>query len=127
MTGFEPGDDVFGICARSFAEYVGVGIDKLAPKRHRRYLRGLLASIVPYQRWGIAPVAAARDFHIMFKGGWRTAIFHQIALLERDGTRISLAVLTSGGTGDAYGRETEAGIASRVLSRLPTRRVGGGS
>ena len=32
VTGFEPGDDVFGICARSFAEYVGVGIDKLAPK-----------------------------------------------------------------------------------------------
>ena len=32
VTGFEPGDDVFGICARSFAEYVGVGTDKLAPK-----------------------------------------------------------------------------------------------
>ena len=63
----------------------------------------------------------------MFKGGWRTAIAHQVALLQRDGTRISLAVLTSGSPSDAYGRETEAGIAGRVLSRLPTRRVGGGS
>ena len=60
-------------------------IDKLAPKRHRSYLRGLLGSIVPSQRWGIAPVAQARDFHIMFKGGWRTNISHQVALLERDG------------------------------------------
>ena len=102
-------------------------IDRLAPRRHRAYLRHLLGSIVSSQRWGIAPVAEERGFAIMFKGGWRTAIAHQVALLQRDGTRISLAVLTSGSPSDAYGRETEAGIAGRVLSRLPTRRVGGGS
>jgi hypothetical protein len=102
-------------------------IDRLAPKRHRAYLRHLLGSIVSWQRWGIAPVAARRGFHIMFKGGWRTAIAHQVALLERDGTRISLAVLTSGSPSDAYGRATEEGIASRVLARLPRRRAGVGS
>ena len=102
-------------------------IDRLAPRRHRAYLRDLLGSIVSSQRWGIAPVAKERGFAIMFKGGWRTAIAHQVALLQRDGTRVSLAVLTSGSPSDAYGRETEAGIAARVLSRLPTRRAGGGS
>jgi hypothetical protein len=96
-------------------------IDKLAPKRHRRYLRGLLASISPGQRWGIAPVAEARDFHIMFKGGWRINISHQVALLERDGQRIALAVLTSGAS-DGYGRLTETGVAERVLASRPRRR-----
>ena len=93
-------------------------IDKLAPERHRRYLRGLLGSIVSYQRWGIAPVAEARDFHILFKGGWRTNISHQVALLERDGQRIALAVLTSGAP-DPYGRLTETGVAERVLAKRP--------
>ena len=95
-------------------------IDKLAPERHRRYLRGLLGSIAPYQRWGIAPVAAARDFHIMFKGGWRNNISHQVALLERDGQRLALAVLTSGAS-DGYGRLTETGVAERVLAKRPRR------
>jgi Beta-lactamase enzyme family len=95
-------------------------IDRLAPRRHRSYLRRLLASIVGWQRWGIAPVAEERGFTIMFKGGWRTRIAHQVALLERDGRRIALAVLTSG-TGDAYGRATQSGIAARVLAKRPAR------
>ena len=95
-------------------------IDKLAPERHRTYLRGLLASIVASQRWGIAPVAAERDFRIMFKGGWRTNISHQVALLERDGQRMSLAVLTRG-AGDGYGRLTETGVAERILAARPPR------
>ena len=32
VTGSKPGDEVFGICAGSFAEYVCVRTDKLAPK-----------------------------------------------------------------------------------------------
>jgi beta-lactamase class A len=97
-------------------------IDQLTPRRHRGYLRRLLGSIVPSQRWGIAPVAEERGFHVMFKGGWRTGIFHQVALLERDDRRIALAVLTSG-TEHGYGRETQAGIAARVLSRPGHRPV----
>jgi hypothetical protein len=103
-----------------------VRIDRLAPRRHRDYLRGLLASIVPSQRWGIAPVAEARGFRIMFKGGWRTGIFHQVALLERDDRRLALAILTSG-TDHGYGRETQSGIAARVLSRAPRRPAAGGA
>lgn len=90
-------------------------IDRLAPKRHRGYARQLLAGIVAPQRWGIAPVAAARHFKVFFKSGWRKGIEHQVALLERAGRRIALAVLTSGEAA-AYGRATEAGIASRVLA-----------
>ena len=95
-------------------------IDALTPPRHRGYLRQLLASVVPRQRWGIAPVAEARGFRIMFKGGWRRGIAHQIALLERNGRRIALAVLTSGTSG-AYGRASQAGVAARVLARPPPR------
>lgn len=101
-------------------------IDRLAPSRHRAYLRDLLASIVPSQRWGIAPVAEARGFHVMLKGGWRTDVFHQVALLERDDRRVALAVLTRG-AGHGYGRETQAGIAARVLSRPPPRPVEAGA
>jgi hypothetical protein len=93
-------------------------IDRLAPKRHRRYLRGLLAGIVPSQRWGIAPIAESRGFRVLFKGGWRTNLSHQVALLERDGARMALAVLTSGAP-DPYGRLTETGVAARILARLP--------
>jgi hypothetical protein len=41
---------------------------------------------------------------------------HQAALLERDGRRISLAILTSGEPSMSYGEATLAGIAARVLA-----------
>jgi hypothetical protein len=53
---------------------------------------------------------------VCFKGGWRTGIIHQVALLERDGRRVALAVLTRS-PGMAYGEATIAGIAARVLAR----------
>jgi hypothetical protein len=92
-------------------------IDRLVPQRHRAYARALLAGIVGPQRWGIAPVARARHYAAFFKGGWRKGITHQAALLERDGRRIGLAVLTSDEPTQAYGRATLAGVATRVLSR----------
>jgi hypothetical protein len=91
-------------------------IDRLVPKARRAYARSLLAGIVAPQRWGIAPVAAGRSYRIFFKGGWRDDIVHQVALLERGGERISLAILTSGEPSMAYGEATLAGIAARVLA-----------
>jgi hypothetical protein len=88
-------------------------IDKLVPRRHRQYARELLASVTPYQRWGIARAAKGR-FRVFFKGGWRANVNHQIALLERKGRRFSLAVLTD--ENGAYGQRTEEGIA-RILLR----------
>ncbi len=90
-------------------------IDKLMPSRHRAYGMTLLASIVPYERWGIAPVAARHHMRIFFKGGWRTGITHQIALLEKGHRRISLAVMTTGEPSIPYGEQTIQGIAERVF------------
>lgn len=91
-------------------------IDRLVPLTHRKLARALLSSIIVGQRWGIATVARERGFRAFFKGGWRSGIEHQAALLVApDGRRLAVAVLTSGSPSSAYGRATEEGIARRVL------------
>jgi hypothetical protein len=99
-------------------------IDRLVPRRHRGYARGLLRSVVPYQRWGI-PRALPRRTRVYFKGGWRPAgsgwIVHQVALLERGRRRMSLAVLTDRDRSEGYGHETIRGIAARLLPVLAER------
>jgi hypothetical protein len=90
-------------------------IDRLVPAEHRAYARRLLASIVSWQRWGIADAAARRGFSVRFKGGWRTAITHQVALLQRHGRRLAIAVLTGGEPSMAYGEDTIEGSTERLL------------
>jgi hypothetical protein len=92
-------------------------IDRLVPRAHRRYARKLLSSIVPGQRWGIAPVARRKRLKIFFKGGWVPGITHQVALLQRrrDGKRIAVAVLTRNSPSMAYGEQTIEGVAARLL------------
>jgi Beta-lactamase enzyme family len=90
-------------------------IDRLVPAAHRRFARSLLSSIVTSQRWGIPPIAQRHGLKAFFKGGWRTAITHQVALLEKGDRRIALAVFTSGEPSMGYGEQTIAGIAARVL------------
>jgi hypothetical protein len=90
-------------------------IDRLVPAAHRRYARKLLSSIVSRQRWGIARAARRARVKVFFKGGWRKDVTHQVALLERGGRRIALAVLTNGSPSQAYCEETIERIAARII------------
>ncbi len=57
VTGFQPGDEVFGVCDGSFAEYVSIRTDKLAPKPTS--LSFDEAAAVPIS--GLAAIQAVRD------------------------------------------------------------------
>jgi D-alanyl-D-alanine dipeptidase len=96
-------------------------IDRLIPKRSRAYARGLLSSVVSYQRWGFSSFAGAAGFRTFFKGGWRGTglgqLVHEAALFERGRTRVSMAVLTDGNPSHEYGTETLQGVAQRVFAR----------
>ena len=100
-------------------------IERLLPRRHRRYALHLLASIVPSQRWGIAHLRYP-GWRLHFKSGWGSgsgASEHQAALLRRSGDRVAVAIFTSGSPSAAYARETQRGVAARLLRRLRLRRV----
>jgi hypothetical protein len=92
------------------------------PSRHRDYALGLLASIVPEQRWGIGEVPTP-GWTQHFKGGWGSgsgAVDHQVALLRyEDGTRVAVAVMTTGNPDHEYGKATLRGVFRRLLSDLP--------
>jgi len=96
-------------------------IDRLVPKASRGYARGLLSSIVSYQRWGFSRYSLAVGFKTFFKGGWRGTgagqLVHEAALFERGPTRISMAVLTDGNPSHDHGAETLRGVAQRLFRR----------
>jgi hypothetical protein len=92
-------------------------IDGYVPERHRSYARFLLAHVIPSQRWGIPPVVPD-GYRIFFKGGWGSGtgrVTHQVALLEKGVTRISLAILTEFNPSHQYGTATIRGVAGRLL------------
>lgn len=93
-------------------------IDSYVPARHRRYAMRLLASIVPWQRWGVARVAPA-GWKLYFKGGWSTGtglVDHQVALITLGEKRISLCITTRFNPDHAYGKQTLRGVAARLLT-----------
>ncbi len=97
-------------------------IEGYVAPRHRRYALGLLAGIVPAERWGIGEVAP-RGWKLYFKGGWGYStglLDHQVVLLVRGCARVSIAVLTMHDGSHAYGKQTLRGIFSRLLRGLPT-------
>jgi hypothetical protein len=123
MTGFVESPSSCWGCARITARdqtRFFLAIDRLLPERHRAYGLGLLARIVPRQRWGVGRVRM-RGWSLYFKGGWgsgRGLVDHQVALLTRGRERVSVAVLTSGSPGHAYATETLRGVFLRVLRPL---------
>jgi zinc D-Ala-D-Ala dipeptidase len=100
--------------ARLFAR-----IDRLVPRRNRRYARELLAGIVPRHRWGFSRAARRAGFRILFKGGWRRTprgrLVHEAALLQRGRMRLALVMLTDGSPSHRYGTATLRGVAERLL------------
>jgi beta-lactamase class A len=101
-------------------------IDSLVPARHRAYATRLLRTIVPSQRWGMAQ-AIPEGWRLYFKGGWGSgsgAVDHQVGLLRRGEHRISVAVMTTGNPGHAYGKATLEGVTRRLLRGLGPQVVG---
>ena len=99
--------------ARFFA-----ALNELIVPEYRAYALALLSSISPEQSWGI-PAVSRPEWQTFFKSGWLTdkngSLVHQVALLERDGSAMAIAVLTDRNQHDAYGRRTIRGIAERLL------------
>jgi hypothetical protein len=99
-------------------------IDSYIAPLHRRYGMHLLASITPLQRWGIGEVTP-RGWTPYFKGGWGSGtglLDHQVVLLQRGCSRVSIAVLTMFDGSHEYGKETLKGIFSELLRGFPQGR-----
>jgi Beta-lactamase enzyme family len=120
MRNFET-NPVWGGCqvtARDQARFF-YRLRSLVPTRHRSYALGLLARIIPAQRWGI-PAASPPGWRVHFKGGWfpdngGAWRVHQAALLRMGGRRLSVGVLSSGAPTFGYGAATVEGVAARLL------------
>ncbi len=95
-------------------------IDRYIAPLHRAYALRLLATIVSWQRWGVARVAPA-GWQLYFKGGWGSgtgAVDHQVALLTRGPDRVALAIMTLDDGTHLYGQQTLQGLAQRLLAGL---------
>lgn len=95
--------------------------ESFVPVRHRAYAMGLLAGIVPRQRWGFGRLALPAGWAVFFKGGWGSGtglVEHQVALLRRGEERVAVAILTTGSPSHAYGKRTLRGVAARLLRGL---------
>jgi hypothetical protein len=107
------------ITAADMARFFG-DLDRALARRHRKYAKGLLGSIVETQRWGIPKVAEPK-WAVRFKGGWLPshALAHQAAeLRERHGGReLSMVVLTDDQPSHGYAIETVRAVAKRLLGR----------
>jgi hypothetical protein len=95
-----------------------LSLERLLPERHRAYALGLLRTIVPEQRWGVAQ-AIPKGWELYFKGGWGVArVDHQVGLLRRGEDRVAIAVLTVGSPSHAYAAATLEGVSRRLVRGL---------
>ncbi len=94
-------------------------MDSLIPKEFVGYARNLLSNIASYESWGIPAIARPLGYDVFFKAGWRpspdTFLVHQIARLEKDGHRFSLAIMTDGDPDMGYGIDTIQGTTQALL------------
>ncbi len=111
--------------------------DRMIPAGTRDYARELMSSIDRRQRWGFPRPALDLGFEAFFKIGWRATVagrlVHAVGMFERDGERVSLAVLTDGNASHDFGTDTIRGAAERAFrgvppgARSPGRQGGAGS
>jgi hypothetical protein len=99
-----------------------LNLPRWVPARHRDTALALLRTIVPSQRWGIARVRP-RGWALHFKGGWTSIVQNQVGVFRRGRRRVAVAVLTANNPDYAYGRETQRGIAQRLLRGLQPESV----
>jgi hypothetical protein len=107
---------------REFARFM-YKLRRYVPKRHERYALRLLSSIKGSQRWGVGE-AKPRGWKLYFKGGWGSgtgAVGHQVALLERHGCRVALAMFTTSSPSHDYASRTLEGMANRLTDDLRRR------
>ena len=94
-------------------------MDSLIPEEFVGYARNLLSHIAGYESWGIPAVARPLGYTVFFKAGWRpspdTFLVHQIARLEKDGHRFSVAIMTDGDPDMGYGIDTIQGTTQALL------------
>ncbi len=97
--------------------------DRMIPAGTREYARALMSSIDRRQRWGFPRPALDLGFEAFFKIGWRGTVagrlVHAVGMFERDGERVSLAVLTDGNPSHDYGTDTIRGAAERAFRGIP--------
>ena len=96
-------------------------LDRYIPAGHRGYARYLLSHVVASQRWGIGRTHHP-NWDYFFKGGWGSGtgwVDHQVAFIERGGTRIGLAVMITGSPSHDYGKQTLHGMFERLMRDLP--------
>jgi hypothetical protein len=96
-------------------------IERYIAPLHRAYSMHLLASIVPWERWGIGEVAP-RGWRLYFKGGWGYGtglLDNQVVLLVRGCVRVSIGVLSMYDGSHPYGKQNLKGIFSRLLRGFP--------
>lgn len=97
--------------------------DRMIPAGTRGYARELMSSIDRRQRWGFPRPALDLGFEAFFKIGWRATaagrLVHAVGMFERDGERVSLAVLTDGNPSHDYGTDTIRGAAERAFRGVP--------
>jgi zinc D-Ala-D-Ala dipeptidase len=97
--------------------------DRMIPAGTRDYARGLMSSIDRRQRWGFPRPALDLGFEAFFKIGWRGTsagrLVHAVGMFEREGERLSLAVLTDENPSHEYGTDTIRGAAERVFRGIP--------
>jgi len=123
MVDFEPDGGWWGfseISAADMARFFYVQ-DRLIPRQFDGYSRWLLSHIEASESWGIPAAARPYGFEVFFKGGWlpiSEGLVNQAARLEggaHGADTFAMAVLTCADPSMAYGEETLAGVAARLV------------